>query len=246
MIYLHKILPLIFSPLFLVLALIIIGIYSRSKKISFFGVVILIFFSLPIVASTLVSYLEKDFIPRDISSVEKAEAAIVLGGIVTRVKNKNKISYEFNSNVDRIITGINLYKTNKAPILILTRGQFPWSSGLPEGEVLKNFAINLGVLATDIVLTDNVQNTEQEAKAIKKIIKDKDGKFILITSAFHMPRALKIFNAYEINTIPFPVDFISTSDRLSIIDFIPSASSFSDTSFVVREMIGRFYYSLKY
>lgn len=138
-----------------------------------------------------------------------------------------------------------MYKKNKAPFLILTRGQVPWVIGLPEGEVLKDFAIHSGVREKDIILTDNAQNTEEEAREVKKILNDKN-KIIIVTSAFHMPRALKVFNAFEINAMPFAVDFRRITDKLSILDFIPSASSFNDTSFVVREMIGRFYYSLKY
>lgn len=246
MIYIHKVLSIILSPLFLVLTLIIFGIYFRSKKISFIGIIILIFFSLPVVSNNLISLLEQDYSYKDISSIEQADAIVVLGGIVLPNNKKNKISYEFRDTVDRIIAGINLHKENKAPFLILTRGQIPWVIGKPEGEVLKDFAIRFGILAKDIILTENVQNTEHEAKAIKKIFKDKNKKIILVTSAFHMPRALKVFNAFEINTIPFPVDFKHLPNKLSIIHFLPTASSFNDSSFVAREMLGRFYYSIKY
>ena len=57
MIYLHKILPLIISPLFLIIFLIVLGAILRSKKISFLGIVILLFCSLPIVSSKLIAYL---------------------------------------------------------------------------------------------------------------------------------------------------------------------------------------------
>ena len=50
MIYLHKILPLIFSPLFFIITLIIFGLILSSKKISFAGVAILVIFSMPIVS----------------------------------------------------------------------------------------------------------------------------------------------------------------------------------------------------
>jgi uncharacterized SAM-binding protein YcdF (DUF218 family) len=56
----------------------------------------------------------------------------------------------------------------------------------------------------------------------------------------------KVFEAAGIKVIPFPVDFLSSADASSIMDFIPSAHGFYKTSFFVREMIGRAYYSLKY
>ena len=55
MIYLHKILPLIASPLFLIIFLIILGTIIKSKKITLFGIVILIFCSLPIISNKLIT-----------------------------------------------------------------------------------------------------------------------------------------------------------------------------------------------
>ena len=71
-------------------------------------------------------------------------------------------------------------------------------------------------------------------------------KIILVTSAFHMPRAQLVFEAAGISAIPFPVDFRIGAQKRTFMSFIPSASSFEATSFFVREMIGRTYYNLKY
>ena len=71
-------------------------------------------------------------------------------------------------------------------------------------------------------------------------------KVILVTSAFHMPRAKKVFDAAGINILPFPVDFHKKERKVTFMDFIPSASSFSANSRFVKEIIGRTYYNLKY
>ena len=60
-----------------------------------------------------------------------------------------------------------------------------------------------------------------------------------------MSRAKKVFNAAKINVTPFPVDF-RFDEKLTFMSFIPSASSFAETGFFIREMIGRTYYNLKY
>ena len=245
MIYLHKILPLIASPLFFVLILITLGIFLRSKKISVFGIVILIFCSLPIISNNLIAYLEKDYILQDTSAIDEADAIIVLSGMLTTIKTKSDYKYEFGGGVDRILAGIDLYKDDKAPILILTRGKLPWSLGKPEGEYLKEFAAQFGIPKENILLTDNVENTEDEAKSVKKLL-NQNNKIILVTSAFHMPRAKKVFEAADINVLTFPVDFQSQESKLTFMDIIPSAGSFSGSSHFIREMIGRAYYSLKY
>jgi uncharacterized SAM-binding protein YcdF (DUF218 family) len=246
MIYLHKILPLLFSPLFFIISLIIIGIILKSKKTSFLGIIILIICSLPIVSEKMITYLESDYELNKPSTVATADAIVVLSGMVRTIKNKNGLHYELDEASDRIFAGIDLFKLNKAPTLILTRGKLPWSIGVPEGEYLRDVAIKLGVPKKNILLTENVENTDQEAKAIKKLFSIKNPKVILVTSAFHMPRAKTVFEASDINIIPFPVDFRNRALKQTFINFIPSAYALHNTSFFVREMIGRAYYKLKY
>ena len=246
MIYLHKILPLIFSPLFFILSIIIFGIIIGSKKTSFAGVVILVICSMPIVSGKMIAYLESDYELNQPSEIDTANAIVVLSGMVKTIKTKDGLDYEWGDAVDRFFTGINLFNLDKAPTLIFTGGKLPWSIGVPEGEFLREEAIKLGIPKKDILLTENVENTDQEAKAIKKLLSLDDPKIILVTSAFHMPRAQVVFEAAGINVIPFPVDFRNVAEKPTFIDLIPSAESFETTSFFIREMIGRIYYNLKY
>jgi len=246
MIYLHKILPLIFSPLIMIIVLIILGVIINSKKISIIGVIILIVCSLPIVSNKLVAYLESDYQLSKPSNIEPADSIVVLSGMIRTINSKDGLDYEFGEASDRIFAGINLFKEKKAPKLILTRGKLPWSVGIPEGEYLREIAINNGISESNILLTKNVENTDQEAKAIKKLLSDDKSKVLLVTSAFHMPRAQKVFEAAGINVVPFPVDFQKGLSKITFMSFMPSANALSGTSFFVREMMGRIYYNLKY
>ena len=246
MIYLHKILPLLVSPLSIVLIIILIGTFFKSKKISLLGLLILIFCSVPIISNKLIFYLEKDYSLQSVKDVTNADAIVVLSGMISSIKTKEKLIYEFNDSIDRILSGIDLFKEDKASFLILTNGKMPWSVGIPEGEYLKDFSIKYGIPEDRILLTDNAQNTDQEAISVKKLIKTNEANIILVTSAFHMPRAKKVFEAANIKVIPFAVDFKTPIKKITIIDFIPSANSLKDTSHFFREMIGRLYYNLKY
>ena len=246
MIYLHKIIALIASPLFLIFFLLILGIIFRSKKISLLGVVILIFCSLPIISKKFISYLEKDYILQDTSNIDKADAIVVLSGMLKTIKVGDELKYEYRDEVDRILSGIDLFKKNKAPLLILTKGNYPWLVGITEGEYLKDFAVKFGISEENILLTDSVQNTLQEARSVKKLLNSNEVKIILVTSASHMLRAQRIFERSNIKVIPFAVDFINSHSKLTVMDFIPSAYTFSVTSFFVKEMIGRLYYNLRY
>ena len=246
MIYLHKILPLIASPMFLVIVLITWGIVFRSRIAGILAVSILIICSLPIFSNKLITSLENEYMLSDASSAKTADAIVVLSGMVRTIDSKNGLYYEWGEASDRIFAGIELIKKNKAPIMILTGGKLPWSVGKPEGEYLKDVAIKYGVPSKNILLTENVENTDQEAKAVARLLNEASPKIILVTSAFHMPRAQKVFEAAGINTEPFAVDFLSGADKSTIMDFIPSAGALKQTSFFIRELIGRLYYNLKY
>ena len=246
MIYLHKILPLIFSPLIMIIVLIIFGLITSSKKISLIGVLILIVCSLPIVSDKLVAYLESNYQLSKPSDIKSADAIVVLSGMIRTINSKDGLDYEFGEASDRIFAGINLFKEKKASKIILTRGKLPWSVGIPEGEYLKNIVVKNGISENNILLTENVENTDQEAKAIKKLLSINEPKVILVTSAFHMPRAQIVFEAAGINVVPFPVDFQKGLSKTTFMSFMPSANALSETSFFVREMIGRTYYNLKY
>ena len=246
MIYFHKILPLIVSPLFIILGLIILGLIIGSKKTSFMGLIVLVICSLPIFSNRLIAYLEHNYQLKNISEVDTADAIVVLSGMVRTIQTNEVLSYEFSESVDRIFAGIDLFKENKAPSLILTGGKMPWSIGKPEGEYLRDVAIKYGVPRKNILLTENVQNTDQEAKSVKKILTIDAPKVVLVTSAFHMPRAQKVFEKVGIRIVPFPVDFRNASSKLTFMHFMPSAKSIWETSFFVKEMIGRTYYNLKY
>ena len=234
------------SPLFITLGLIILGLIIKSKKTSFIGLIVLVVCSLPIISNRLIGYLEHNYQLKNISKVDPADAIVVLSGMVTAIRTNNGLSYQWGESVDRIFAGIDLFKENKAPSLILTRGKMPWSIGKPEGEYLRDVAIKYGVPRKNIFLTENVANTDQEAKSVKKLLSKDTPKVILVTSAFHMPRAQKIFRAAGIKIVTFPVDFRNGASKLTFMDFLPSAKGLWETSHFFREMIGRSYYNLKY
>ena len=179
MIYLHKLLPLIASPLFLVIFLFLMGVLFRSKNASLIGLVVLCVCSLPIVSDSLIAYLEKEYQLEKTENFHAADEIVVLSGMVRTVQEKNGLGYEWGEASDRIFAGINLFKAKKAPLLILTRGKLPWSVGKPEGEYLLDVAVDGGVAKESIILTGNVENTDQEAKAVKNLLKVNQSKIIL-------------------------------------------------------------------
>ena len=245
MIYINKILPIIVSPLGLIIILLFFGVFRKRMLPSMIALIILIILSLPIVSGQLIKLLEQNYRPTTPSEIARADTVVVLSGMVTLIEKNDGIHYEFSEAVDRIFAGINLLKIGKAQKIILTRGKLPWSVGDPEGEFLAEFIQSQGINPNRILLSEIVQNTNDEAKAISRML-PKNSEVILVTSAFHMPRAVKVFQNQNLKVIPYAVDFRSSAQEINIIDFLPQASAFKDSNFYFREIIGRAYYSIRY
>lgn len=245
MIYFNKIIPIIVSPLGLVIILLTFGIFWRKMLPLLVAVTLLLILSLPIVSQQLTGFLEKNYHPISANHVNAADTVVVLSGMIKTIGQSDDLKYEFNDAVDRILAGIQLLKLNKAKKIIVTRGRLPWSMGLSEGDILAEFIQSQGISSDKIMLTGIVQNTNDEAIAVSKIL-PKNSSIILVTSAFHMPRAEKVFQNQNFKVISYAVDFRKSEKKTDIIDFLPSSKSFHDSNIYFREMLGRAFYALRF
>ena len=185
--------------------------------------------------------LEYPYKPIPISSIKENDAVIVLGGMLNKVGDQNYNKYEF-SDPDRFLGGIDLIKNFKSKKLILMSSQLPWTvNWQPEGQVLKEKAISLGLDPDQIFVTEKVKNTYEESIAVTKLIPN-NSSIILVTSAYHMDRSKYLFEKQGFKVNAFPVDFKSSNQELSLISFLPNVDSLYQTSLFIRESIGRFYY----
>ena len=122
----------------------------------------------------------------------------------------------------------------------------PWDKAKKtEGEVLKNYAVSNGIPSEKIIVTKDVENTADEAKAVKELISP-NKKVILVTSAYHMYRAKKLFEGEGFIVIPYKADYkVSRKNKLVIMDFLPNAGSLKLTEIGFREIFGRIFYLVK-
>ena len=243
MIYLHKILPFFLSPLGVSLSLLILFFFYRKKLFVFLSLIILLISSNPLVANYLTMRLEEPYYPIPVQNIKKHDFVVVLSGMIHQVGNKNFKKYEWG-DPDRFFAGIELIKNKKASNLIFTAGQLPWTENWkPEGYILKDKAVNMGIPEENIFVTDKVKNTYEESVAVLKLI-PKNTSIILVTSTFHMKRSKYLFEKQGFNITPFPVDFKISSSNFTFLDLIPSVSSLQKTSTFIRENIGRIYYKI--
>ena len=249
MILLSNLLPLIFSPLGIVLILLVAFIIKKKIKFIYSALIFLFFFSNGVLSSSLWRLLEYPWKRLDYTAINSADGIVVLSSGRSLPPGKTKI-IEW-SDPDRFLAGIELYRAKRSNKLIFTGGVTLFSSNLPpEGNIYIQEALSMGIPREDLFTTNPVYNTLQEAEAIKKLLfkenKSIQKKIILVTSAFHMQRAKKIFERKGIKVLPYPVDFKSNGDLITSLKnplkWLPSAHSLNLNSNGIREIIGRIIY----
>lgn len=243
--YANKLLPHLFYPITIIMFLMVFGLIRRRRLPVVLALTILWLTTTPIISKFFISFVERDQLRKSLIDIRPADAVVVLSGMLTVVKSQNGPIYEW-SDPDRYFAGVELMQAKKARYLIFTGGLFPWQTQLPsEGYHLAKMAKQDGLMANQIVVSEDVQNTAQEVIAVKKYLaKHKLKDIILVTSAYHMPRAEKLFIKAGINLQTFPVDSKLVMYDITPMDFLPTAEAFSSNQFFLRELAGRAYYSL--
>ena len=107
--------------------------------------------------------------------------------------------------LERVVEGVRLYKTIPGSKLLLSGGRV--FDPVPEAEVMAQIAELLGVKSQDISLESDSRDTADQAVIIGKRIGRE--RFILVTSAAHMPRSMALFKKRGLQPIPAPTDFLS-------------------------------------
>lgn len=109
------------------------------------------------------------------------------------------------AELNRLLEGIRVYRNVEDAKLILSRG-IGGNGPFTDAEMMESLAITLGIPEDDIILESESLDTIVQAKLIKQIVND--DKFILVTSASHMPRAMAIFKKCGMCPVPALADFM--------------------------------------
>lgn len=252
MFIISKIIGIFLSPFLWLCILLIIAYRTKTEKKRklYLGISlsVLLIFSNPFLINFVQYPLHAP--PMPMEKHEQYELGIVLGGM-TRYDPVNKKGY-FNMSSDRFIQTALLYKKGHIKKILACGGQngFFKYEGFTEAGFIAQNLIDLGIPATDILLEDRSKTTAENAAFAKKIIDSTGvlkGKAVLITSAFHIPRAVETFEAEGIPVRPYPCAFsiLGSPVRPELDDFIPDAGVMGSWGGLIKELMGRIYLKIK-
>ena len=152
--------------------------------------------------------LEQRF-PRPPKLPERIDGILVLGGAVDPGMSLSYGETVFNSSIARVLGGIALARHHPEAKLALVGGEgelFP--VGVAESRATAGFMLEEGIPPTRIIVEERSRSTHENAVFAKELIRPGLGQnWVLVTSAFHMPRAVAAFRAVDWPVIPYPVDY---------------------------------------
>lgn len=157
--------------------------------------------------SWLVIPLEDRFARPDLS--RPVDGIIVLGGSIDTLVSKARGVTALNEAAERLSEGAALARQFPEASLVFTggTGDILYDS-LREAGAAEALFVRLGIAPERVLLERQARNTAENAALTKALIApEPDDRWLLVTSAFHMPRAVGAFRAVGMEVIPWPVDY---------------------------------------
>lgn len=247
---LSKTLGILLNPLVILLLILLVALLLKNTSLKrtclgLFVMLFVVFSNLFIsneimrrweVAGTPFNRLDKNY-----------DVAIVLSG-VTASKQAPYDRVHLYKGADRIMHTIQLYKMGKVKKILLSGGSgLLEADSVSEAERMRRVMLLSGVSDADIVLEQASRNTHENA-VYSKVLLDKHfrtGNYLLVTSGFHMPRAMACFTKAGVPVQAFSTDFYSKEGPYAADEFfIPSADAISGWGRLLREWVGLLTYKL--
>jgi len=235
-------------PLSLGIVLLTIGLFylfkSQRKRGRFFvtlGVVWLTLFSYPPLANTLLYPLEHRY-PSLIQAPQKVRYIYVLGYGHTTDATLPITSQLEEEAVVRLSEGIRLYRQLQGKAKLILSGYSGLYDPTSHARMQQRLARALGVAAEDIILENSPKDTQEEALAAKRVVGNE--ALILVTSAYHMPRAMRWFEKVDLHPLPAPTYHQASLKHVHYFDIF-SICALKKSTIVFHEYLGMVWQALK-
>lgn len=203
------------------------------------GLVSLYLLSMPLIAHVLLAGWEHR-IPATIAG--NAAAIVVLGG------GKSHQSPEYGNGTVLSPTLVRLryaaYLHRRTGLPILVSGGSPEGSPQTEAELMQDTLQREFSVPVRWIEGGSANTLENARLSYKMLAAENISTIYLVTHAWHMPRAQRVFQAAGFNVIPAATGY-TTRYRLTLPDFLPSALALRDSALFFHEVIGTVWYRLR-
>lgn len=166
------------------------------------------------------------------------------GGIAEGVPDFSGRGAPSAGMLSRIVTAVRLQGQLDVPIVV--SGGRVYRNISSEATIARRFLTDLGVAKSQIITEERSRDTRENARFVNELCRQRGFKKpILLTSAYHLPRAVFLFETAGLAVTAFPADFKTAVDRrYGWQDLLPSMGSLDTTSKALHEYLGLLYYRL--
>ncbi|HEX7028211.1 MAG TPA: YdcF family protein [Gammaproteobacteria bacterium] len=173
------------------------------------------------------------------------DGIIVLGGSIDSFKSASWNQVEIRSTAEREFNFLMLARRYPRAKLIFTGGSGSLvSQDYKEAEWAKKLFAQQGMDINNVIFEGHARNTYENALHTKQLVQPSPGEnWLLITTAFHMPRSVGVFCKAGFPVIAYPVDHWTLPNNLLRIEWNFTAH-FYDFNIALQEWVGLFVYRL--
>lgn len=212
-----KVLGFFLQPSSLAVIAVAIGLWLRHRKaarrgawLAWSGWAYLAVAGVSPFGNALILPLEQRFPRLEPSHIEKTiTGLIILGGAEEGRISAGRGGLGLNEAAERITEGARLARLLPGAKVVFTGGaRRLWFAGEGGSEPVSAFLTDMGVAPDRIVLEGRSRNTHENATFTRDLLQPRPSeRWLLVTSAYHMPRAVGIFRGAGFEVVPCPVDF---------------------------------------
>jgi uncharacterized SAM-binding protein YcdF (DUF218 family) len=190
--------------------------------------------ALPAIGDCLLRPLEDEYRPLESGTLPDVGFVVVLGSNYLPRDGIPVTAALDSDGLIRIVEGVRLARQLGDAKLVLSGGAPPGAA--PSAYGYAELARGLGVPTASIIILDGALNTGQEARAITARLGS--APFFLVTSAFHMPRAVREFRRAGARPIPAPTGQLTDAPGERFRRWLPNASGLARTERALHEYPG--------
>ncbi|MBX3531010.1 MAG: YdcF family protein [Rhizobiaceae bacterium] len=244
--YLSKIFSLVIQPINLIGILVAAALVAlllgrrRFTTFSLAGGLLVVALSTWTSLGALMLHPLEDRFARPNPPPEQVAGIIVLGGGFEGAVNLARGGYELNASGDRFVEAAVLARRYPAARVVVTGGSGALAlEGEADGDTAPRLLIGLGVEAERLVLENKSRNTYENALFTKEMLNPKPAEtWLLVTSAFHMPRSMGLFRKAGFDVVAWPTDYRTAGNETVGLTQDNFTDSLQNTTIAIREWTG--------
>jgi uncharacterized SAM-binding protein YcdF (DUF218 family) len=189
--------------------------------------------------------LEDRFPALDLSRLPAFDAVVVLGaGSVDASPDEAGGAALSREAARRVAWAAALARSAGVPVIVSGGRAWERGGGEPESAAARRLLERLGVPAGSIVEEPDSRTTWENARRVLPLVPG-GGEVALVTSAYHMPRAVLAFESAGIRFVPAPTDYRARRSGYDLLSFAPSFGCLADSFQAIREYAGMAWYRLR-